>query len=205
MQIDFVFQIAILIMSVVIHEVSHGAVANMLGDPTAKLQGRLTLNPLKHLDMFGSVIVPAISYFFGGFIFGWAKPVPYNPYNLKPGRWSEAMVAGAGPASNLSLAILFGLLLRFGLNQGWNEGFVHITSLVVFVNLLLMVFNLVPIPPLDGSKLLYAFFPEKMFQFRGFFERYGLILVFFFIFFIWQFISPVIFVLFHLITGVALG
>ena len=155
--------------------------------------------------MFGSVIVPAISYFFGGFIFGWAKPVPYNPYNLKPGRWSEAMVAGAGPASNLSLAILFGLLLRFGLNQGWNEGFVHITSLVVFVNLLLMVFNLVPIPPLDGSKLLYAFFPEKMFQFRGFFERYGLILVFFFIFFIWQFISPVIFVLFHLITGVALG
>ena len=204
MQAEFIFQIAILIMSVVIHEVSHGAVANMLGDPTAKLQGRLTLNPLKHLDMFGSVIVPAISYFFGGFIFGWAKPVPYNPYNLKPGRWSEAMVAGAGPASNLSLAILFGLLLRFGLNQGWNEGFVHITSLVVFVNLLLMVFNLVPIPPLDGSKLLYAFFPEKMFQFRGFFERYGLILVFFFIFFIWQFISPVIFVLFKLITGVNL-
>lgn len=205
MQAEFIFQIAILIMSVVIHEVSHGAVANMLGDPTAKLQGRLTLNPLKHLDMFGSVLVPAISYFFGGFIFGWAKPVPYNPYNLRPGRWSEAMVAGAGPASNLSLAILFGLLLRFGLNQGWSEGFAHITSLVVFVNLLLMVFNLVPIPPLDGSKLLYAFFPEKMFKFRGFFERYGLILVFFFIFFIWQFIAPVIFVLFRLITGVTIG
>jgi len=204
MQFEFVFQIAILIMSVVIHEVSHGAVANMLGDPTAKLQGRLTLNPLKHLDMFGSVIVPAISYFLGGFIFGWAKPVPYNPYNLRPGRWSEAMVAAAGPVSNLSLAILFGLLLRFGLNNGWNQGFIHITSLVVFVNLLLMVFNLVPIPPLDGSKLLYAFFPEKMFQFRGFFERYGLILVFFFIFFIWQFISPVVYVLFHLITGVNL-
>ncbi len=204
MQIEFIFQIAILIMSVVIHEVSHGAVANMLGDPTAKLQGRLTLNPLKHLDMFGSVIVPAISYFLGGFIFGWAKPVPYNPYNLRPGRWSEAMVAAAGPVSNLSLAILFGLLLRFGLNNGWNQGFIHITSLVVFVNLLLMVFNLVPIPPLDGSKLLYAFFPEKMFQFRGFFERYGLILVFFFIFFIWQFISPVVYVLFHLITGVNL-
>jgi Zn-dependent protease len=204
MQYEFIFQIAILIMSVVIHEVSHGVVANYLGDPTAKLAGRLTLNPLKHLDPFGSVIVPAISYFFGGFIFGWAKPVPYNPYNLRPGRWSEAMVAAAGPVSNLALAILFGLLLRIGLNSGWNAGFVHITSLVVFVNLLLMVFNLVPIPPLDGSKLLYAFFPEKMFQFRGFFERYGLILVFFFIFFIWQFISPVVYVLFHFITGVNL-
>ena len=128
MQIDFVFQIAILIMSVVIHEVSHGAVANMLGDPTAKLQGRLTLNPLKHLDMFGSVIVPAISYFFGGFIFGWAKPclTILIISNLGDGakRWSPS-----GPASNLSLAILFGLLLRFGLNQGWNEG--------LFISLLL--------------------------------------------------------------------
>ena len=204
MQAEFIFQIAILIMSVVIHEVSHGAVANMLGDPTAKLQGRLTLNPWKHLDPFGSVIVPAISYFFGGFIFGWAKPVPYNPYNLRPGRWSEAMVAAAGPASNLALAIVFGLLLRFGLHQSWSEGFVHITSLVVFVNLLLMVFNLAPIPPLDGSKLLYAFFPESMFKFRGFFEHYGLFLVFFFIFFVWQFISPVVYVLFHFITGVSL-
>ncbi len=204
MQLEFIFQIAILIMSVVIHEVSHGVAADMLGDPTAKLQGRLTLNPLKHLDPFGSVIVPVISYFFGGFIFGWAKPVPYNPYNLRPGRWSEALVALAGPVSNLFLAVLFGILLRFGINAGWSEGFVHITALVVFVNLLLMVFNLVPIPPLDGSKLLFALFPDKTFQLRGFFERYGLILVFFFIFFVWQFVSPVVYFLFHLITGMSI-
>jgi Zn-dependent protease len=204
MQVEFIFQIAILIMSVVVHEVAHGVVADKLGDPTAKIAGRLTLNPLKHLDPFGSVIVPALSYFLGGFIFGWAKPVPYNPYNLRPGRWSEAMVALAGPASNLALAVVFGFLLRFGVSSGWSEGFAHITALVVFVNLLLMVFNLVPIPPLDGSKLLFAFFPEQTFKLRGFFERYGLILVFFFIFFIWQFISPIVYFLFRLIAGVSL-
>lgn len=204
MQIEFIFQIAILIMSVVIHEVAHGVVADALGDPTAKLAGRLTLNPLKHLDPFGSVIVPALSYFLGGFIFGWAKPVPYNPYNLRPGRWSEALVALAGPASNLFLAVFFGILLRFGIHAGWSEGFAHITALVVFVNLLLMVFNLVPIPPLDGSKLLFAFFPNQTFKLRGFFERYGLILVLFFIFFVWQFVSPVVYFLFHLITGASI-
>jgi Zn-dependent protease len=188
-------------MSIVIHEVSHGVAADLLGDPTAKLQGRLTLNPLKHLDTFGSIIVPTISYFFGGFIFGWAKPVPYNPYNLRPGRWSEALVALAGPASNLALAIIFGILLRFGVHRGFSDGFIHITSLIVFVNLLLMVFNLMPIPPLDGSKLLFAIFPNSTFQLRGFFERYGLILVFVFIFFVWQFVAPVVDVLFRIITG----
>ncbi len=204
MQVEFIFQIAILIMSVVIHEVSHGLVADKLGDPTAKLAGRLTLNPLKHLDLFGSVIVPALSYFLGGFIFGWAKPVPYNPYNLRPGRWSEASVALAGPASNFILAVIFGLFVRYGIGHGFNEATLHISSLIVFVNILLMVFNLMPIPPLDGSKILFAFFPEKTFQIRGFFERYGLILVFFFIFFIWQFVAPVIDVLFRIITGIAL-
>jgi len=84
---EFIFQIAILIMSVVIHEVSHGYSASMLGDQTARYQGRLTLNPVKHLDFVGSFLVPLVSYMFGGFIFGWARPVPYNPYNLKPGRW----------------------------------------------------------------------------------------------------------------------
>src|SRR3990167_11078259 len=106
MQVEFIFQIAILIMSVVIHEVSHGYAASFLGDQTAKYQGRLTLNPLKHLDFVGSFLVPAFSYFLGGFIFGWAKPVPYNPYNLRPGRWSEAMVAATGPLSNITLAVI---------------------------------------------------------------------------------------------------
>src|SRR3989338_782368 len=203
MQVDVIFQIAILIMSVVIHEVSHGYAASYLGDETARYQGRLTLNPLKHLDLFGSVILPlilAISH--AGFIFGWAKPVPYNPYNLRPGRWSEAIVALAGPASNIILALIFGLLLRSGISG--NPAFVQIIATIAYINVLLAVFNLVPLPPLDGSKLLFALFPDKLFQIRGFFERYGLVLVLLFIFFLWQFISPVITWLFRLITGVAI-
>ena len=205
MQVDFIFQIAVLIMSVVVHEVAHGYAANSLGDPTAKYAGRLTLNPLKHLDPIGSFLVPFISYLLGGFIFGWAKPVPYNPYNLKPGRWSEAKVALAGPASNIALALIFGFLLRFGLLGGVaNSGFVEITAIIVFINILLAIFNLMPIPPLDGSKVLYALFPAKFFQLRGFFERYGLFMILLFIFFAWQFVVPVVLFLFTLITGLAL-
>ena len=206
MQVNFVFQIAILIMSVVIHEVSHGYAASMLGDQTARYQGRLTLNPLKHLDFVGSFLVPTASYLLGGFIFGWARPVPYNPYNLKPGRWSEAAVAAAGPASNIVLAVIFGLLLRLSpvYPTVFSGAFVQITSVIVFINILLAIFNLMPIPPLDGSKLLFAFFPDKMFEMRAFFERYGLMLVLFFIFFLWQFIFPIILWLFRLITGVAI-
>jgi len=203
MQVDFIFQIAVLIMSVVIHEVSHGYAASLLGDQTAKYQGRLTLNPLKHLDFVGSFLVPSLAYFLGGFIFGWAKPVPYNPYNLKPGRWSEAVVAVAGPASNIALALIFGLILRVGVVAA-SPAFIQITSVIVFINILLAIFNLVPIPPLDGSKLLFAAFPDKLYQLRGFFERYGLILILFFIFFLWQFIFPVIALLFRLLTGVAI-
>ena len=205
MTFEFVFEIAILIMSVVIHEVAHGYAARAYGDRTAEYQGRLTLNPLKHLDLMGSFIVPALSFFLGGFIFGWAKPVPYNPYNLKPGRWPEAFVALAGPLANFSLAVLFSLILRFSLSGGYaSPAFLHIVALVVFVNLLLMVFNLMPIPPLDGSKLFFALFPEKLYVMRGFFERYGFILVIIFIFFIWQFIAPLVSVLFSLFTGTVL-
>ena len=207
MQVDFIFQIAILVMSVVIHEVSHGYAASYLGDQTARYQGRLTLNPIKHLDFVGSFLVPSLAYFLGGFIFGWAKPVPYNPYNLRPGRWSEAIVAVAGPASNILLAIIFGIMLRVGISgeEAWaSPAFIQITSVIVFINILLAIFNLVPIPPLDGSKILFAIFPEKLYQMRTFFERYGLMLVLFFIFFLWQFIFPVIVLLFRLITGVTI-
>ena len=207
MQVDFIFQIAILIMSVVIHEVSHGYAASMLGDETARYQGRLTLNPIKHLDFVGSFLVPAMAFFFGGFIFGWAKPVPYNPYNLRPGRWSEAIVAGAGPASNITVALLFGILLRLGIANGssWaGPAFIQITSVIIFINILLAIFNLMPIPPLDGSKLLFAMFPDKLLQFRVFFDKYGLILVLIFIFFLWQFILPVVAYLFRLISGLSI-
>lgn len=204
MQVDFVFQIAILIMSVVIHEVSHGYAASFLGDQTARYQGRLTLNPIKHLDFLGSVVVPFIAYFTGGFIFGWAKPVPYNPYNLRPGRWSEAIVAFAGPATNILLALIFGMFLRIGVSSQaeWaSPAFVQITGLVVLINILLAIFNLVPIPPLDGSKLLFTLLPDRLLQMREFFERYGLVLVLFFIFFLWRFVLPLVGWLFYLITG----
>ena len=108
---QFIFQILILIFSVVVHEVSHGYAALALGDKTAQDAGRLTLNPLKHLDPFGSIILPSLSYMLGGFIFGWAKPVPYNPYNLKNRKWGPAIVALAGPFANVSLAVVFGLIV----------------------------------------------------------------------------------------------
>jgi len=202
MSINFLFQIAILMMSVIIHEVSHGYAASILGDQTAKYQGRLTLNPIKHLDFFGSFLVPLMAYSLGGFIFGWAKPVPYNPYNLRPGRWSEAAVAFAGPASNILIAVIFGLILRFAGAQ--TSGFLEISAMIVFINIVLAIFNLVPIPPLDGSKILFAMFPNKLFKIRDFFERYGLILVLFFIFFLWQMIFPIITWLFTSLTGFAL-
>ena len=103
-------------MSVVIHEVAHGYTAELLGDPTARLQGRLTLNPIKHLDMVGSIIVPIITYISGGVIFGWAKPVPFNPYNLKNRKWGEGLVALAGPLSNLCIALFFSEFLVYYLN-----------------------------------------------------------------------------------------
>lgn len=197
----FAFQIAILIFSVVIHEVAHGYAASYLGDQTARYQGRLTLNPLKHLDPFGSLIVPFLSYQLGGFIIGWAKPVPYNPYNLRPGRWSEAFVAGAGPLSNILIAIIFGTVLRF--TQDTASGpFLEITTLIVFINIILAIFNLIPVPPLDGSKLLFALFPESFREIRAFFERYGFILLLFVIFFLWKMVLPLVLAVFTLITGV---
>ena len=111
-------------------------------------------------------------------------------------------MAGAGPLSNLIIALIFGTLLRLGVSD--NPAFIGITSVVVFINILLAIFNLVPIPPLDGSKILFAFFPEHTLELRHFFERYGLILILFFIFFLWQFVAPLVTFLFRLITGLAL-
>ncbi len=202
MQVNFIFAIIVLIMSVVIHEVSHGYVANILGDPTARLSGRLTLNPLKHLDFFGSFIVPAFTYLLGGFIFGWAKPVPYNPYNLKNQKWCPALVGVAGPFSNILVALFFGLLIR--LNFGFfilPSAFIGIASLVVFINLVLAIFNLVPIPPLDGSKVLFALIPYRYSHIQTKIEQYGFFILLFFIFFFFQAIFPLVSSLFHLITG----
>ncbi|KKU58642.1 MAG: Peptidase M50 [Parcubacteria group bacterium GW2011_GWA2_47_12] len=200
MELDVIFSIAILIMSVVVHEVSHGLVANYLGDPTARLAGRLSFNPLKHLDILGSVLVPLLLIMSkAGIIFGWAKPVPVNPYNLR-GKYGEALVSGAGPASNLLIALIFGLFLRF-FGNALPISFVAISASVVFINILLALFNLVPIPPLDGSKLLFAFLPPGS-AFAEFLERYSLFILLAFIFFLWQFLAPVVGFLFRIFTGI---
>ncbi len=201
--IDLIFAIAILIMSVVIHEVSHGYMAYYLGDPTAKYAGRLTLNPLKHLDPIGSVLVPIVTSF-AGFAFGWAKPVPYNPYNLRHMRRDELLVAAAGPLSNISIAALFGIIMRFGIGFGLlSLSFVKIASLVVVINLVLAIFNLIPIPPLDGSKILFNLLPRRFFYVVEFLSRYGFIILLFFIFFLWGYLTPLIAFMFRLITGMS--
>jgi Zn-dependent protease len=157
---DTIFLVVIIIFSAVIHEVMHGVAANKLGDPTARLAGRLTLNPIPHLDPIGSIIFPLVLAFSGAtFFFAWAKPVPYNPYNLRPGRFSEAIVAAAGPLSNLAIALLMGAIVRIG---QFSPEVNAILVLVAVVNVMLFVFNLIPIPPLDGSKILSAFLPGSL-------------------------------------------
>ncbi len=201
MQIDFIFSILILIFSVIIHEVSHGYAAYRMGDNTAKFAGRLTLNPLSHLEWFGSFILPVMSYFLGGFIIGWAKPVPFNPYNLRDQKWGEAKVAFAGPLSNICIALFFGLLLRFGVLTIFGESFVYIAATIVFINLILATFNLIPIPPLDGSKILFSILPYSMRNVRTFLEKNGLFVLIFFILFLWQLVLPLVSFEFRLITG----
>lgn len=201
-----------LIISIVLHEVAHGYMADRLGDPTARLQGRLSPNPLVHIDLLGSIIVPALLFISNaGILFGWAKPVPYNPYNLRDQKWGEAKVAAAGPATNLLLALVFGLLIRFADVIGLNASFVEISSYIVYINILLAFFNMIPIPPLDGSKIIQPFLPASLqvgyMNFVHTFERFGLIGTFLFIFvFIqvfWLPFSRLVSAVFSLITGVS--
>jgi len=157
---DTVFLVAVIVFSAVIHEVMHGVTADWLGDPTARYAGRLTLNPIPHLDLFGSILLPLFLAFSGAsFFFAWAKPVPYNPYNLRPGRFSEALVAGAGPLSNLAIALLTGLIMRLA---PITPEVAAALFIIVLVNIMLFLFNLIPVPPLDGSKVIEAFLPRPL-------------------------------------------
>lgn len=152
--------IVALIISIVLHEVAHGYAAYKLGDPTAKLQGRLSLNPLVHLDPIMSVVVPGMLILSGSpFLFGAAKPVPYNPYNFSDQKWGEAKVAAAGPAVNVLIAIIFGLLIQFSGSLGLPQTFTSLAFSIVVLNIFLAFFNLLPIPPLDGSKILPIILP----------------------------------------------
>lgn len=152
-----------LIISVIIHEMAHGYAAEWQGDPTARLQGRLSPNPLVHLDPFMSVILPGLLLVTGSpILFGAAKPVPYNPYNFRNQRWGEAIVAAAGPLSNIVIAIVFAVLIRFSDLLALSQTFVQLSFTIIILNIFLAFFNLVPIPPLDGSKILPKFLPFNL-------------------------------------------
>jgi Zn-dependent protease len=206
-----------MIYSIIIHEVSHGVAALFLGDRTAQYAGRINLNPMKHIDPFGSVILPVLMYIAAGFAFGWAKPVPYNPYNLRDQKWGPLLVALAGPGSNLLLALVAALsakLLpltlaakmdilgrfyavvggsgdffdRFGLLAAALSGSLAtiifgLALLIIFWNVVLACFNLLPVPPLDGSKLLYALVPMSE-ETKVLLEQYGFLLLVFVVFFL---------------------
>ncbi len=178
---------------------AHGYMALSQGDPTAKIAGRLNLNPMKHLDPIGSFVVPLFTYFLGGPVLGWAKPVPYNPYNLKNQRWGDAYVAIAGPATNLVIAIIFGFFIKF-LGPSIGMSGVELMTYIVDINIVLAVFNLCPIPPLDGYKIFKAIFAEnRNSKVTYFFEKYSFILLLIFVFFLWQIFTPIIYFLHNLI------
>lgn len=198
----FIFQIIILIMSVVIHELSHGYTAELLGDPTPRLQGRLTLNPLKHLELFGSFLVPVLTSL-TGFTFGWAKPIEWNPYNVKNKRVGEILISIAGPASNLLIAIVFGLIVRIFGNE-LPTSFIQISVYVILINIVLAVFNMIPLPPLDGSKVLFSLLPPSMNNVRVTLERYSIFFFLILIFVLWRFVEPIIPYIFKVITGVTI-
>ena len=170
--------VAAIIIAITVHEFSHAACAYALGDPTAKYQGRLTLNPLSHLDPWGTLLLLFVGI-------GWGKPIPFNPYNLKNQRYGSALVALAGPGSNLGLVVIFSLILRFiypltGL--GTENALYTFLSLLVLLNAMLMIFNLIPIPPLDGSKLLMAILPPSLDNVKIFLQRYGFFILILLIF-----------------------
>lgn len=198
--LTLIISIVILIMSVVVHELCHGYVAELLGDPTARLQGRLTLNPLKHLELFGSFIVPVLTSM-AGFPFGWAKPVQWNPYNVKNKRWGEFAIALAGPASNILIALVFGIVLRLGL-ESLPVSFIQITRIVIGINVALAVFNLIPLPPLDGSKILFSLLPPSMIRVRQTLEQYSIFFFLILVFVLWKYVEPIIPFIFKVIVGV---
>lgn len=182
--VDLVIVLVIVITSVILHELSHGLVAYWLGDSTAKDSGRLSFNPLSHIDPYMSILVPVVLYLLGAPIFGGAKPVPVDSRNLKWREWGMALVALAGPFTNLLIAFVSFLIGHFtGIIYSLNGGlFQFIVAELIFINIGFAVFNLIPIPPLDGSRVLYAISPDGFRNILTSLEPYGFILVYLLIF-----------------------
>lgn len=203
-----IFKFIVLFSAMTVHEVSHGAMAYKLGDNTAKLMGRLSFNPLRHIDPFGSIIFPLFLTAVGSpILFMWAKPVLYNPNNLKNPKLGAALIGFAGPFSNMAVAVILGIIIRilalaFDLQANLGMAiFVYLLGIIVFINILFAIFNLIPIPPLDGSKVLFGFLPPSFFKVQDFLERYGMFIFIFFIFYGLDFVGAITGTIFNLITG----
>ncbi len=204
-----IITLTILILSIVLHEVAHGYAANWLGDPTARLAGRLTPNPLPHIDPVGSVLIPGALFIMQApFLFGWAKPVPYNPYNLRNQKWGESFVAAAGPLTNLLIAVIFAMIIRLAPTLGLSPAFIEMTGYIVFINVLLALFNAIPFPPLDGSKVIVPFLPfglaQKYRALTNYMENLGFIglflCVFIFMQIFWKPFSTLVFWVYQLLV-----
>lgn len=190
--VTIIFSIIIVIISVMFHELAHGTMADYLGDRTARMAGRLTLNPLKHLEWTGSFLIPLLCVVLGsGFIIGWAKPVPFNPHNLKHKRWGPALVAFAGPMVNIIIAIITSVIIKFSLATA-SPAFIQMMVTVLAINIALAVFNLMPLPPLDGHHILGAIFPKYQRWSEKFMTQFGILGLIIVIFILASFISPVI-------------
>jgi Zn-dependent protease len=209
----FFFTILVLIVSVILHEVAHGYMANYLGDPTARLAGRLTLNPISHIDPIGSILLPGLlllsqSLTHVPLLIGYAKPVPINPHYLT-GKYDEALTAFAGPGTNIAIALIFGLVIRF--IGGPETPLIDAFATITYLNMVLALFNLIPIPPMDGSRVLASILPGPVGRayddFRVWFERLGIVSSTLIIMLIFYYVlagpfSILLSALFQLLTGV---
>lgn len=194
---DSIVSFIILIYSIIAHEVAHGYAAYMLGDTTAKRLGRLTLNPISHVDIVGSIFLPAILFFSGSqVLFGWAKPVPYNPYALRPGRFSESFVAAAGVITNFLIAIVFIAIVKIGIIFNlFSENFVSLCVQIIVINLSLGLFNLFPFPPFDGLRIITSIFPVTGRNILSFIDRYSILFLMVSLFaasYLWSYVYPLV-------------